>query len=197
MMIRLAALLAVAVTFVFSPSALAQTGLQVRPLSYEATLQAGQPQQGVVDVSNPSDQPVTVRVSVKRFSREGDGLQFHDDRQLASGIQLDQDTIELDAKSAYRLVFQADPGKLPAGDIRAAVLFTTYSDGDMVAQQVSVGTLLQLTNSETTEARYTDSDHSAMITRLVFGAIAVAIVVGVVAWLVMRRRKSLAFTKRR
>lgn len=181
---------------VFASPLSAQTGLQVRPLSYEATLERNQPQDGVVDVSNPSDEPVTVRVSVKGFRNGAEGLEFYDDQQLASGIQLDQDRIDLEGKGAYRLVFQADPSKLPTGDVRAAILFTTANEGEMVAQQVSVGTLLLITNGRVATATTTVRGDDGQLTRWVFGAIVLLLLAGLGLAVWNRRRKLLVFSKR-
>lgn len=179
-----------------------QSGLQIRPLSYQTTLRADERQQGVVDVANPSNEAVTVSLTVQAYRQTDDGIELYDDPRLASGIILDQDTIQLEGQGAYRVVFEADATRLPSGAVQVAIVATTGADDsndeqDMVAQRVSVATLLQISNGEAVATPvYEDSDHEAMMTRLILGGAAGLIVIGLIVSIVLRRRKKLAFTKR-
>ena len=175
-------------------AAAADKGLQIRPLSYTTTLQPGERQQGVVDIANPSDQPITITVSVKGFRQGSDGVEFYDDQHLASGIKLDHDRLSLGGKEAYRLVFEADATKLPSGEVRAAVLFTTVSESEMLAQQVSMGTLLLIDNQQPATAVPMAHDLGVFARYVLVGAsLGLLLALGVEAW--RRRHKKLALKR--
>lgn len=125
-------------------------GLKVAPLEYRATLKNGEVQQGFIDVSNPSAQGVTVKVSVQAFKQinnEG-GLQFYDDPQVSGGVKLDLTNAELGPREALRLYFSIDSKALPEGEVYAAIFLTTdpKQPRNGVGQLVRVGTLLSIVN---------------------------------------------------
>jgi len=127
--------------------------LQVTPLQYEDTL-SGATKNGHIDVANPSDSPVTVEASVRRFTQTGTNgdLTFSDDADLARAIKLDLASFQLQPHDAIRVLFSVDPSKLPAGGTYAAIFFRTIpsdnpdSGSSYVAQSANIGTLLILTN---------------------------------------------------
>lgn len=125
-------------------------GLKVAPLEYRTTLKTGDKQKGFIDISNPSDQKVTVRSSVQAF-RQTDNqgtLQFYDDEQVAAGTRLDLDEFELGPKEAVRMFFILDSTKLPSGDVFEAIFFTTNPTKPTVGmgEQIKLGTLLSIVN---------------------------------------------------
>lgn len=153
----------------------AETGLQVRPLQYESTISTADLQQGVVDVANPSDEPVDVEVMVQGYRQSDSGLEFYDDERLQAAVKLDQQSISLAGQDAYRLVFEVDPQLLPSGEVRAAIMFTTISaDEGTVAQRVSVGTLLQLNNQLAVNSE--GGDTSSVVRWLVSGAVSAILI---------------------
>lgn len=192
----LAAFVATFAAFTFMAfDASANRGLQVRPLSYETVLQPDERQQGVVDVSNPSDEPVTVSVSVKGFRQTEDGLEFYNDPQIAAGIRLDYNSLTLQGKEAYRLVFEVNAAKLPPGEVHAAVLFTTTSkDDEMVAQQVSVGTLLVIDNKTIVPTPVDES--GAEIANYILAGAAIGLIVAAVVEVWRRLSKKLVLKRR-
>lgn len=128
-------------------------GLQVSPLQYADELTPGRVKTGFIDVSNPSDGPVTIETSVRGFRQAGnDGaLEFFDDPDLAAGIKVDLGAFDLGGREAVRVGFSVDPGKLPAGGIYAAIFFRTVPvagsvNTSYVAESANVGTILELTN---------------------------------------------------
>ena len=125
-------------------------GLKVAPLEYRATLKEGEKQQGFVDVSNPSAQVMSVKISVQAFKQidNDGGLQFFDDPQVGAGIKPELTEAELGPREAIRLFFTIDGGALPEGDVYAAIFFTTdpKQPSNGVGQLVRVGTLLSLIN---------------------------------------------------
>lgn len=125
-------------------------GLKIAPLEYKATLKEGEKQQGFVDVSNPSAQPVAVMVSVQAFKQIDDdgGLQFFDDKRVADGIRPDIQTLDLGPREAARVFFTIDGTVLPEGDVYGALFFTTdpKQPRNGVGQLVRVGTILSLVN---------------------------------------------------
>lgn len=125
-------------------------GLKVAPLEYKATLKEGGKQQGFVDVSNPSAQPVAVKITVQAFKQIDDdgGLQFFDEKRVADGIRPDIQTLDLGPREAARIFFTIDGTVLPEGDVFAALFFTTdpRQPRNGVGQLVRVGTILSLVN---------------------------------------------------
>lgn len=127
--------------------------LQLAPLQYEATLTPGRVASGYIDVSNPSDTPVTIVSKVQGFRQVGhDGeLEFFDDPELAAAIKPGLDTFSLGPREAVRVVFSIDAAKLPAGGTYAGIFFRTTppeqtSSSSFIAESANVGTLLILTN---------------------------------------------------
>ena len=127
-------------------------GIKIAPLEYKTTLRDGERKQGVVDVSNPSEQAVDVSVSVRAFRQIDDngGLEFYSDTAIENGIQPELTSIRLEPKDAVRLTFSVDGKTLPEGDVFAAIMFTTIPalPQNGVGQQVRVGTLLSLENRQ-------------------------------------------------
>jgi hypothetical protein len=134
--------------FLIVPPANAEPALGVQPLQYTETLKKGERKKAFVDISNPSMQPVTVRLKVQAFKQVDDKgtLSFYDDQKVADGIQLDYQEVEIPAKKALRLYFVVDGAKLPTGDVLAAIFAQTKPDSGAGAPAVRVGTLLILTN---------------------------------------------------
>lgn len=191
---------AVLLLAVLVPAAQAETGLQIRPLQYQTALRADEGQQGVVDIANPSKDPVAVELAVQAFRRADDGVEFYDDERVTAGVILDESKLKLEGKGAHRVVFEVDPARLPSGDVQAAIVATTADDvaghEDMVAQRVSVATLLQISNGSAAAPERSDDDHEAMMTRLILGGGALVVVSGLVLAVLLRRRKKLVFAKR-
>lgn len=133
-----------------SPGRVEALGLKVAPLQYKATLTEGERKQGVVDVSNPSSQAVTVNVSVQAFKQTDNngGLQFYNDQKISNAIRPELETLELGPREAIRLAFTIDGTTLPDGDIFAAIFLSTepVTPQNGVGQLVRVGTLLSLVN---------------------------------------------------
>jgi hypothetical protein len=134
--------------FLIAPPANAEPALGVQPLQYTETLKKGERKKAFVDISNPSMQPVTVRLKVQAFKQVDDKgtLSFYDNQKITDGIQLDYQEVEIPAKKALRLYFVVDGAKLPTGDVLAAIFAQTKPDSGAGAPAVRVGTLLILTN---------------------------------------------------
>ena len=194
-MLRASLLFGVFLLALATPAAAADDrGLQVRPLSYSTELQEGEVKQGVVDIANPSDEPVEVSVSVKGFRQGDDGLEFYDDPQLARGISLDHQELSLEGKDAYRLVFEAASSQLPAGEVKAAVIFTTQNESEMVGQNVSVGSLLMINNQKA--ATVTPVNDESKITQIVFVVLGAILLLAIVFIIWRDRRKKVVFKQR-
>lgn len=125
------------------------SSLRVQPLSYEDRLEKGEKKKGFIDVTNPTGQTVSLKVSVQGFRQmdNNGSLQLFDSEQVAAGIIPDLETFALKSGQTMRLVFLIDGTKLPEGDVFAALMVTNEPDqtGNM-AQAVQVGTLLLLEN---------------------------------------------------
>lgn len=172
-----------------------QRGLQIRPLSYETTLEAEERQQGVVDISNPNDETVNVAVTVQAFRESSDGLEFYNEPKVSGGIKLDYTNLTLHGKESFRLVFEVNAAKLPPGEVHAAVLFTTTSkDDEMVAQQVSVGTLLVIDNKTIVPTPVDES--GAEIANYILAGAAIGLIVAAVVEVWRRLSKKLVLKRR-
>ena len=106
-------------------------------------------------MSNPTGQRLEISSSVKGFKQieSGQKLSFYDDKQLAEAFVIDSPSFVLEPRQAVRVYFGVDATKLPSGDVLAALLFTTSepkkgAKGTVVAQSVSVGTLITLQSEE-------------------------------------------------
>lgn len=141
--------------------AYAEPALGVQPLQYTETLKKGERKKAFIDITNPSMQPVTVRLNVQAFKQIDDKgtLSFYDDQKITSGILLDYQEVEIPAKKALRLYFVVDGTKLPTGDVFAAIFAQTKPEQGAGSPAVRVGSLLMLIND-------TPGVHHAEITQL-------------------------------
>lgn len=125
-------------------------GLKVAPLEYKATLKENEVQRGFIDVSNPSAQSITTRITVQAFKQIDDngGLQFYDDEQTAAGIKPELETLDMGPREAVRVFFTIDSKSLPEGDVFAAVFFSTdpRTPTNGIGQSVRVGTIISVVN---------------------------------------------------
>lgn len=126
-------------------------GLKIAPLEYRTNLKSGENQKGFVDVSNPTNETLSVTTSVQAFRQTDDSgrLEFVDSEQVAAGIQLDLDSFELPPKSALRMYFLLKSDRLPTGDVFASIFFTTrqaVTNTFAINSAVRVGTLLSIIN---------------------------------------------------
>lgn len=139
--------------FLHHDSAQAQTpGVQLRPLLYHEFIEPGEKKKGYVDVSNPTNSPLTLRTEVQSFKQvDAEGtLEFFDVEYLPEGVVPDLEEFTLGPKEAMRLYFLIDSAKLPPGDVFAVLFIQTVADGSSgVAQAVRAGTLMVLENGET------------------------------------------------
>lgn len=157
------ALLAMLITVCVQAAPAQALGLKVAPLDYQVTLKKGEKQKGFIDISNPSATKVRVTTSVQAFRQTDDRgtLKFFDDEQVSAGVKLDLTEFELGGREAVRMYFQVDSTKLPAGDVFAAIFFTTQptKQGAGVTQLVRLGTVLSIVNG-------TPGERSAEVTEL-------------------------------
>lgn len=132
-----------ACTVVGTTNAHATTSLRVTPLHYNASLKAGERQQGVVDITNPGDTAVTVEVSTKSFRQtnaQGD-VTYYDDAQVSAGIIPDMQ-FSLGPGETERMAFLLDGTKLPTGNVFGALMFATKPPANKSA--VSTSTSIRL-----------------------------------------------------
>ena len=126
------------------------TSLKVAPLEYRTSLVQAEKKKGFVDVSNPTDQKMTVKTSVQALRQIDDQgtVQFYDNEQLSEGVLLDLDEFELGPKEAVRMYFLLDGTKLPSGDVFGAIFFTTSPSQATagVGQSVRLGSVLSIVN---------------------------------------------------
>ena len=128
-------------------------GLRLAPLKYEQTITTTKPQQGFIDVANPSDASVNITTSVQGFSQtDTDGnLAYYDNPTLAAAITPDLTSFTLGPREAVRVAFTVNPAKLPPGGAYAVIFFRTVPVGgaaadSYISQSAKVGTLLILNN---------------------------------------------------
>lgn len=125
--------------------------LKVTPLKYQENVPLGKTKIGYIDVSNPTDQRVSVGTQLQAFKQinnEGE-LRFYDDPEIANGITLNLKNFELGPKEALRMAFSIDPNKLGERGVYAAIFFRTsptqnQGSGTVVSTNVRVGSLLIL-----------------------------------------------------
>lgn len=140
------------------------SSLKIAPLEYRTALTAGEKKKGYVDISNPSAETAMVTFEVQAFRQIDDrgDIEFYDDKDVARGILLDLDSIELGPHEALRLMILIDSDKLPHGEIFAAILASTVPDTVKgVAQAVRVGTILEITNGSAGTHRASVTSFSA------------------------------------
>lgn len=140
---------AVVVALLFFGEGASAASLKIQPLLYREHIEAGEKKRGFVDISNPSDQPAMVKMSVQGFRQIDDegNLEFYDNPQVSAGIVPEITEAELMPKDVLRLSFEIDSTKLPSGDVFAALFVsTTNLSGTGTAMQARVGTLFVLEN---------------------------------------------------
>ncbi len=144
-------LLATLMGVVGASSSASALSLQVQPLHIKTTIGKSERQKGYLDIANSGAEALTVETSVQAFRQINDkgDLQFFDNEKVAAGILLDETTISLEPHETFRMYYVLDGTKLPAGDISAAIFFTTTS-GEVsgVTPEVRVGTLLSIVNGK-------------------------------------------------
>jgi hypothetical protein len=123
--------------------------LEIAPLLYTANLKLGEPQVGILDISNPTGAPATITLQVEAF-RQVDNtgrLEYYADERVASGIVPAQTSFSLGPREALRTKFTIDPNKLGSGGTYGVIFAQTQAD-DQGASQINtatrVGTLIIL-----------------------------------------------------
>ena len=142
------ALMLVTAAFVSSDAVYADS-LKIAPHSYEATIQKSEVKKGYIDVSNPSNTSIKIKLETQAFRQIDDegSLEFYDSEQLSAGVKLDFQTLTIGPREAYRVYFLLDGSKLPEGDIFGAIFASTIpTTGAGARQSTRVGTLLLLQN---------------------------------------------------
>ncbi len=153
----LAALLVAALLWVGAPIVGAES-VRVKPLQYQVELGKGEKKKGYVDVANPGNEAVTVKLYVNAFSQQDNegSLQFFPSEQIAKGLLLDYETATIGPRQTLRLYFVADGTKLPTGDVFGVIFAETESSHRPgVNTSVRVGTLVMITN-QTPGPRHTE-----------------------------------------
>lgn len=149
----LAGLLIVSFCFLPAPAS-AEEGVQLRPLLYRESLDAGQQKRGVLDVANPTKEKVVMQVTVKLFRQKNDDgkLEFYEKPDVTVGIVPEYTEFELGPKDALQLAFTVDGNKLPQGDVLAAIFVKTKDSikagKPSINPSVEAGTLLILQNGK-------------------------------------------------
>ncbi len=146
--------LATAILLASAGSAAASApALKVAPLMYRQTIQDNTPKIGYVDVSNPTDGPLTINTQVQAFRQINlsGNLEYYDDPAIAKGIKFGLMQFTLGPREAYRVAFTVDPRELPKGGVYAALFFQTVpppQNGGVsfIAESAKVGSLLVITN---------------------------------------------------
>jgi len=149
----------VACLFMVHSAPVSAASLKISPLRYDTTLASGEKQKGFVDVTNPSAEPVHVKLSVQAFRQTNDSgaLEFYDNSRMSSGVLLDYNATTIGARETLHLAFILDGTKLVSGDNFAAIFATTVPGENGAGQQaVRVGTLFIVNNG-------TPSAHDAVI----------------------------------
>lgn len=123
--------------------------VRITPLEYRTELKSGERKKGFVDITNPSNESVNLKLYVNGFSQVDNkgNLTFFNNEQLSKGLLLDYDSTTLEAQQTLRLYFIADGTKLPPGDV-FGVIFAETDPGDKpgATTSVRVGTLVMITN---------------------------------------------------
>lgn len=137
-------------TAVFASSDVAHAdSLKIAPHSYEATIQKSEVKKGYIDVSNPGNTSIKIKLETQAFRQIDDegSLEFFDSEQLSAGVKLDFETLTIGPREAYRVYFLLDGSKLPEGDVFGAIFASTIpTPGAGARQSTRVGTLLLLQN---------------------------------------------------
>lgn len=133
----------------------------MRPTLVTDSIKSGEQKKAFVDVINPTGEKIIVSFEVQAFRQIDDNgtLQFYDDPQIKQGIKLDLNEVELLGHEAVRMYYAIDSGRLPVGDITAAIFATIKpSTQAPAANAVRVGTLLVIQNDT--------AERNAKVTRL-------------------------------
>jgi hypothetical protein len=132
--------------------------VRISPLQYQTELKKGEKKKGFVDVSNPSNESVNVKLYVNGFSQTDNqgNLTFFTSEQMSKGLLLDYDSASIGAHQTLRLYFLADGTKLPAGDL-FGVIFAETQSADQPGTNITarVGTLVEIIN-QTPGARHAE-----------------------------------------
>lgn len=154
----------VSLIFVYTPVG-AQQALRIQPLEQRVSLAIGEKKKGFVDITNPTETPLSVTMSVQGFRQTGNNgaLEFYTNDAISKGIILDFTEFELKARETIRLYFLIDGSRLPTGDVFAGIFATGQpTEGDsMVRSSVRVGMLLSVENG-TPDARQAGIVHAEL-----------------------------------
>lgn len=132
----------------YAPMASAES-VRVKPLQYQVNLEKGEKKKGFVDVTNPANESVEVKLYVNAFSQEDDkgNLKFFPNEQVTKGLLLDYNVATIGPRQTLRLYFLADGTKLPTGDVFGVIFAETQPvSRPGVNTAVRVGTLVMITN---------------------------------------------------
>ncbi len=149
----------VAYLLVIQVTSASADSLKISPLRYDASLKEGEKQKGFVDISNPTAEPVNVKLSVQGFRQTDDNgaLTFYDNEAIRAGVLLDLSEVAIAPRENLHLAFVLDGTRLPSGDTFAAIFATTVPNkASASVQTVRVGALLVISNG-------TPSAHDAVI----------------------------------
>lgn len=158
-------------SLVLTDIARASSSVKIQPLLQRDNLAQGEKKKGYVDITNPSEQAITLSFSVQGFKQIDDqgNLQFFDDEQIEKGVLLDLKQAELEPKDVLRLYFVLDGTKLPQGDVFVAIMASTKAQpgaGMSSAVSARVGTLFVLTNGTPPSRNVKITDFSTPIVQL-------------------------------
>lgn len=146
----LLSLVGIGVFFVFwSADTAGAESLRIQPLSYQTELKKGEKKKGFVDITNPSNETLTVSLYANGFSQVNDKgeLTFFDSEQIKSGLLLDYETATIGPRQTLRLYFVADGTKLPEGDVFGVIFAETQSEQRPGTNTtIRVGSLVMITN---------------------------------------------------
>lgn len=144
----LLALLTGFIAIVIAPPVHADS-VRIAPLQYQTDLKKGEKKKGFVDISNPSNENVNVKLYVNGFSQTDNhgNLTFFTSEQMSKGLLLDYDSASIGAHQTLRLYFWADGTKLPTGDLFGVIFAETQSaDQPGTNTTARVGTLVEIVN---------------------------------------------------
>lgn len=129
------------------------SSLKIAPLVFKDQIQPGEVRKSYIDVSNTSDQEISVTTEIEAFKQvdQSGELAFYQKAEYSGGIVLDYDSFTLGPRETLRLYFALDARKLPVGGVHAAIFFKTAYATDStqtgIQPMVRVGALLVVNNS--------------------------------------------------